>query len=149
VDDQEGGRPFRAAAFFHFCTPDKMTMAINKNHEFEDLNGIKCSIAARNVSAQRAEFLKSLLEHNGYTVVIVRSEIKPAQPAESNTPSSENALPEGELFTVGVTDLTFNPINAIYGRMLRTPDNKIVTAAYWNQQEKEADDSLPYFLKKQ
>ncbi len=123
-------------------------MAINRNHEFEDLNGIKCSIAARNVSAQRAAFLKSLLEHNGYTVVIARNEIKTAQPAESDRASSENTSPESELFTVGVTDLTFNPINAIYGRMLRTAENKIVTAAYWNEQEKESDDSVPYFLKK-
>ena len=34
-------------------------------------------------------------------------------------------------FTIGVTDVTFNPVNAIFGRMLHTPDGHVVTQAYW------------------
>jgi hypothetical protein len=37
-------------------------MAINKNHEVEDLNGIKCAIVERNVSVDRVTFLKNLLQ---------------------------------------------------------------------------------------
>ena len=39
-------------------------MAINKNHEFEELNGVKCGIVEREVSPARLQFLKSLLEFN-------------------------------------------------------------------------------------
>ncbi len=48
-------------------------MAINKNHEFEELDGVKCGIVEKNVSAERVEFLKKLLEYNNYTVVVVPS----------------------------------------------------------------------------
>ena len=50
-----------------------------------------------------------------------------------------------ETFTVGVTDYTFNTINAIYGRLLKTPDGHIVTAAYWQQQETISHDEIPYY----
>jgi hypothetical protein len=48
-------------------------MAINKNHEFEELNGIKCAIVEKNVAPQRVEFLKNLLQFNGYEVVVAAS----------------------------------------------------------------------------
>ena len=35
-------------------------MAINKNHEFEELNGIKCGIVEKNVKPERVGFLKRL-----------------------------------------------------------------------------------------
>jgi hypothetical protein len=35
-------------------------MAINKNHEFEDLDGIKCAVVERNLSPARLQFLKRL-----------------------------------------------------------------------------------------
>jgi len=35
-------------------------MAINKNHEFEDLDGTKCAIVEKNVSKERIEFLKKI-----------------------------------------------------------------------------------------
>ena len=47
-------------------------MAINKNHEFEELDGVKCGIVEKNVSPERLAFLKPLLELNGFTVVAVR-----------------------------------------------------------------------------
>jgi len=46
-------------------------MAINKNHEFEDLDSIKCAIVEKNVSSERVEFLKDLLKFNKYEVVVV------------------------------------------------------------------------------
>ncbi len=123
-------------------------MALNKNHEFEELDGVKCGIVERNVSPERVAFLKALLEHNGYTVVAVPSPpAKAAAPkpaAEGETPAP--AAPEAPAtFTVGVTDYTFNSINAIFGRMLKTPDGHIVTLAYWKQQDTVSQDEIPYY----
>ena len=134
-------------------------MAINRNHEFEELNGIKCAIVEKNVSPQRVEFLKNLLEYNRYEVVVAQSPApkaaptpKPAIPAngevQSNAqPTTPPPPPAPETFTVGVTDVTFNPINAIFGRLLYTPDKHVVTLAYWQQKEEVSDDEIPYFKK--
>ena len=125
-------------------------MAINKNHEFEELNGVKCGIVERNVSLERVHFLKDLLEYNGYTVVAVLSPPpKPApppplKPGEAAVPSPLPA-PAPETFTVGVTDYTFNPINAIFGRLLKAKNGNIVTLAYWQQKEAASHDEVPYF----
>jgi len=56
--------------------------------------------------------------------------------------------PAPETFTVGVTDYTFNTINAIFGRLLKTPGGHVVTQAYWLQQETESHDEIPYYEKK-
>ena len=135
-------------------------MAINKNHEFEELNGVKCAIVEKNASAERVAFLKQLLELNKYTVVVVASPPpkpfpaatpKPPGAAEANTqPTVEEQLPPPpETFTIGVTDVTFNPTNAIFGRLLRTKDGHVVTLAYWNQQESTSHDEVPYYENKQ
>lgn len=125
-------------------------MAINKNHEFEELDGVKCGIIEKNVAEERVAFLKDLLELNGYSVVVVPSpppKAAPApKPAERETavaPEPAPALPA--TFTVGVTDYTFNPINAIFGRMLKTKNGHIVTQAYWQQKEAISHDEVPYY----
>ncbi len=111
-------------------------MAINKNHEFEELNGVKCSIVEKNVSEERMNFLNELLSANKYAVVIV-SNPAPA-PAEGEEPKPST-------YTVGVSDLTFNPTNAIFGRLLKTSDGHIVTLSYWKQESLVSDDEIPYF----
>ncbi len=171
-------------------------MAINKNHEFEELDGVKCAIVEKNVSKDRVAFLKDLLEYNGFKVVVVATPPpKPAPVAASkppvatavNTdtpatnaeppaaaeglPQTEQAslpaeaaaqagnLPTGqagieppapppETFTVGVTNVSFNPTNAIFGRLLRTKDGHVVTMHYWEQKETESHDEIPYFDQK-
>jgi hypothetical protein len=129
-------------------------MAINKNHEFEDLDGVKCAVVEKNVSAHRVEFLKNLLEGNRFTVVVVKSPPPKAAPAKPAAPVAEGeappppvpeAPPAPETFTVGVTDVTFNATNAIMGRLLRTRDGKVVTLAYWLQKESVSNDEIPYF----
>ncbi|GAB2810636.1 hypothetical protein [Ferruginibacter profundus] len=127
-------------------------MAINKNHEFEELNGVKCGIVERNVAPARVEFLKSILEYNGFTVVVVASPppkvaAAPAPKAEGETiaPAPVAAPPAPETFTVGVTDYTFNPVNAIFGRSLKTKDGHVVTLAYWHQKEAVSHDEIPYY----
>ena len=126
-------------------------MAINKNHEFEELDGIKCGIVEKNVPPERVAFLKKLLEYNHYTVVAVPSPPpKIAAPAvvkaEDGTDIPSPPAPAApETFTVGVTDYTFNPVNAIFGRLLKTPDGHVVTLAYWHQQENISHDEIPYY----
>jgi hypothetical protein len=44
-----------------------------------------------------------------------------------------------------VTDVTFNSVNAIYGRLLRTKDGHVVTRDYWLQKEKVSLDDVPYY----
>ncbi|MFM2146606.1 MAG: hypothetical protein RL732_1442, partial [Bacteroidota bacterium] len=65
----------------------------------------------------------------------VEENIDPAPPAAPQT------------FTVGVTDYTFNTINAIFGRALKTKEGKVITLAYWKQEETVSNDEVPYFRK--
>ena len=126
-------------------------MAINKNHEFEELDGIKCGIVEKNVLPKRVEFLKKLLEFNHFKVVAVPSPppkgvSKPAVVKEGEEIVEVVEMPPApETFTVGVTDYTFNSINAIFGRLLKTPNGHVVTLAYWQQKETVSHDEIPYF----
>jgi hypothetical protein len=128
-------------------------MAINKNHEFEELNGVKCAIVEKNASQQRVDFLKPLLEFNKYTVQVVASPPpKAATPAAASPATTdapvETPPPPPATYTIGVTDVTFNATNAIFGRLLKTPGGRIVTLAYWQQKETISRDDVPYFSKK-
>ena len=132
-------------------------MAINKNHEFEDLDSIKCAIVEKNASPERVAFLKQLLELNKYQVVVVGSPAPKAAPAApvpaptegDATPAPAPPVPEAPAapttFTVGVTNLTFNATNAIFGRQLKTDNGTIVTLAYWQEKEAVSNDKVPYF----
>jgi hypothetical protein len=121
-------------------------MAINKNHEFEDLDGVKCAVVEKNISKERVDFLKPLLELNGYTVVVVTSPPpKAAVPAAPVAESAAPTPPAPETFTLGVSDVMFNAINAVFGRLLKTRDGHIVTLAYWRQQETISHDQIPYY----
>lgn len=125
-------------------------MAINKNHEFEDLDGVKCAIVEKNASTNRVTFLKELLEFNRYKVIVVPSPPPKAapvpKPVEGEVPvEAAPAPPPPSTFTIGVTDVTFNPTNAIFGRLLKTKDNRVVTLAYWKQEEETSSDNIPYF----
>lgn len=135
-------------------------MAINKNHDFEELGGVKCAIVERNASKERVAFLKDLLEHNRFEVVVVPSPppkaaapTKPAPPAEGDPqpPQTSTIEPQPmipETFTIGVTNLAFNPTNAIFGRLLKTKDGHIVTQAYWYQKDSISHDDIPYYEQK-
>lgn len=86
-------------------------MAINPHHIVEDLNGTRCSIVEKGISGERAQFLKSILENSGLTVISV-------------------ADAEGKV-TLGVSNIVFNPMHALYGRKLKNKDGMIVTPSYW------------------
>ena len=126
-------------------------MAINANHPFEDLDGIKCSVVEKNCSQQRVDFLKKLLEFNHYKVVVAKSPPpktapKPVvAPGSETIPATESIPAAPETFTIGVDNLMFNSTNAIFGRSLHTPDGHVVTLAYWHQQEAVSHDEVPYY----
>jgi hypothetical protein len=129
-------------------------MAINKNHEFEDLDGVKCAVVERNVSAERVAFLQNLLAYNSYKVIVVASP-PPKAAAAKPAPAAEVAVEEAApvptplvppaTFTVGVTDVTFNAVNAVFGRLLHARNGQVVTLAYWQQKATESLDEVPYF----
>lgn len=137
-------------------------MAINKNHEFEELGGIKCAIVEKNASKERVAFLKDLLEFNEFEVVVVASPPpkaaappKPVAPADPTAQPQPQSQPDGpppppapETFTIGVTNLAFNPTNAIFGRLLKTKDGHVVTQAYWYQKDPISRDDIPYYEQK-
>ena len=142
-------------------------MAINKNHEFEELGGVKCAIVEKNASKERVAFLKDLLEINNFEVVVVPSPPpkaaappKPApategDPQQPQTPNpdkpgqaTEPQIIAPETFIIGVTNLAFNPTNAIFGRLLKTKAGHIVTQAYWYQKDPISKDDIPYYEQK-
>lgn len=102
-------------------------MALNKGkHLVEEMDGIRCSVIEKEVSPERAEFLKKLLELNGYIVKIV---------------------PEADLptFKIGVTDLLFNPVIDVYERHLKSFSGKRVTPAYWLQESDKETEAEVYY----
>lgn len=101
---------------------------------------MKCAVVEKNVDPARVEFLSGILQYNGYTIVVVPS----PPPKAAATPGAEPD-PAPATFTVGVTDVTFNAVNAVFGRLLKAPGGHIVTLAYWKQQENVPDDEKPYF----
>lgn len=117
-------------------------MAINQNHLFEELEGVKCGVVEKNASQERIDFLKPLLELNGYKVMIV-----PSPPPKGVVIADGETVITPTTFTIGVTDVKFNATNAIFGRLLKTESGKVVTLSYWNQKDQISDDSKPYFQK--
>jgi hypothetical protein len=92
-------------------------MAINPHHIIEELNGTRCSVVEKKVSADRAFYLTRILEANGYAVMSVTDETG--------------------LVTLGVTDILFNPVHALYSRSLKMVDGSLVTPAVWNDKYQE------------
>ena len=115
-------------------------MAINQNHLFEELEGVKCGVVEKNVSQGRIDFLKPLLELNGYKVMIV-----PSPPPKGVVIADGETVIAPTTFTIGVTDVKFNATNAIFGRLLKTKDGRVVTLAFWQQKEGQSNDEVPYF----
>jgi len=106
-------------------------MALNKGkHNVGEVDGIRCTIVETGISKERAAFLKELLEYNKYEVKIQEEVSDPPAPQKT--------------YTLGVTDIVFNPVIAVYQKSLKTKENKKVTPAYWNQTGIE--QGIPYWL---
>ena len=78
------------------------------------------------------DFLRKLLAHNGYEV---KADEAKKKKGEEDAPT---------LYLVGVADVIFNPVIAVYQRRLKTFDGRKVTPAYWNQQ---TEDTHPNYWK--
>lgn len=97
----------------------------NAKHIIGEIDGIRCTIVETGVSIERAAFLSELLTLNDLEV----KELK--EPSEDTGKEPK--------YTIGVTDLVFNPVFAIYERRLKTREGSIVTPAYWKQECIECD----------
>ncbi len=97
-------------------------------HQFGEIDGTRVTFVEKGTDKQRADFLKKILEHNGYEVLINE---KP--PKKEDMPTT---------YDVGVTDMIFNPTIWIFERKLKTLDNKIMTQVYWEQ---KSEDTKPQY----
>lgn len=95
-------------------------MALRGKHLFGSIEDKRVTFVEKKIGENRKDFLKKLLEHNGFEVVI----------QEEKRPSEE----EPQLYTVAVTDMVFNPTIWVFQRKLKTFDGRKVTQDYWNQQ---------------
>ena len=89
----------------------------NAKHIVGEIDGIRCTIVESEVTLERAAFLTDLLRLNNLEV------------KEVVVPSAEEG--EEPKYTVGVTDLVFNPVFAVYERSLKNADGEVVTPEYW------------------
>ena len=106
-------------------------MALDGKHSFGSIGETRVSFVEKKVDEARKEFLTRLLEHNGYEVIIEEEKKKTAE--------------EPQLYTIGVTDITFNPVLSVYERKLKTFDGRKLTTAYWNQM---SEDTKPQYWSK-
>ena len=107
-------------------------MALNQGkHIIEALDGVRCTLVESGISAERADFLKNLLEFNGYQVRVVQN-------GEEGT------------FKLGVTDVVFHSVIEVYKRKLKTPNGRIVTPAYWLQMtDQQTEREVEYWKVRQ
>jgi hypothetical protein len=109
-------------------------MTLKAKHIVEEINGVRCTVVEKGATQKRVDFLKELLEFNKFEVNI-----------SEDKKETEDAP---TLFTIGVTDLVFNPVIAVYELSLKTPDGKRVSPAYWDQKTTECVDEYWTFEEK-
>lgn len=94
-------------------------------HTEKEINEIRCRVVETGIEKPRADFLKNLLEVNGYAVQV------------EELPKKEDT--DLQTYILGVTDVTLNPVLAVYSHKLKTADGRLVTPAYWNQLTSETN----------
>lgn len=105
-------------------------MALEGKHSFGSIGETRVTFVEKKIDENRKDFLKKLLEHNGFEVII-----------EEETKKTEE---EPQLYTVAVTDMVFNPTIWVFERKLKTFDGHKVTPDYWEQRTK---DTNPHYWK--
>ncbi len=105
-------------------------MALVGKHMFGSIEDTRVTFVEKKIEKNRANFLKKLLEHNGFEVLIQEDKRKTEE--------------DPQLYTIAVTDMVFNPTIWVYERKLRTFDDHKVTADYWNQL---TEDTAPQYWK--
>jgi len=103
-------------------------MPLNQaKYSVDVVNGVRCRVVETTTDEKRIEFLKKLLIHNEY-------EVMTDQTAEG-------------AFRIGTTDITFNPVIAVYERSLKSFTGKRVTPAYWLQHsDEESEREVNYWV---
>ena len=101
-------------------------------HVEKDVDGVRCKIIEKDISQDRVDFLKDILEFNGYEVKV-----------EEGKKKNED---DPTLFTLGVTDVVFNAVLAVYRMQLKLPNGTIVSPAYWKQESKHTN--MQYYEEK-
>jgi len=106
-------------------------MTLGGKHLFGSIGDQRVTFLEKKIEEDRMKFLKELMEANGYEVVI----------QEEKRKSEEDP----QLYTIGVTDMTFNPTTHVFQRRLKTIDGEhIVNQDYWNQ---KSEDAKPQYWK--
>jgi hypothetical protein len=101
-------------------------MAINNaKHIIGEIDGIRCTVIETGATLERVAFLSDLLGFNNLEVKEMQ------EPTE--IPGDESR------YTIGVTDLVFNPVFAVYEKQLRNREGTFVTPGYWKQECTECD----------
>jgi hypothetical protein len=97
----------------------------NAKHLVSEIDGVRCTIVEAGISLDRVAFLRQLLEFNKFEVkeMMIPAEVPATEPS----------------YTIGVTDLTFNPVFSVYECLLKTPEGKYVTPGYWKQECVDCD----------
>lgn len=91
----------------------------NGKHNIAEIEGVRCTVVETGCSAERAEFLLNILASNGFEVKMEKEKAKDGS--------------ELDTLVIGVTDILFNPMIAVYEKKLVRKDGITVTPAYWNQ----------------
>ncbi len=99
-------------------------MVLKAKHIVEEIGGKRCTVVEKGIDKNRIDFLSALLKHNQFEVVV------------DEVPKTEDSAVQ--LYNIGVTDLVFNPVIAVYEMSLKTEKGEAVTAAYWNQESTES-----------
>ena len=100
-------------------------MTLKAKHNVEEIGGRRCTVVEKGIGKDRADFLKALLQLNKFEVI-------------TEEVAKTDEMPE-PLYNIGVTDLVFNPVIAVYEMSLKTSKGESVSAEYWNQ---ESSDSI-------
>ena len=100
-------------------------MALAGKHSFGSIEETRVTFVEKKVEENRRDFLKKLLEHNGFEVIVEEEKRKTEE--------------EPQLYTVAVTDMVFNPTIWVYERKMKTFDGHKVTPDYWEQRSTETN----------
>lgn len=101
-------------------------MGLAGKHQFGSIGDQRVTFVEKKIGAERLDFLKRLLEFNNFEVMV----------QEEKRKSDE----EPQLYTIGVTDMVFNPTVYVFQRRLKTLDGRrIVNQDYWNQISEDAN----------
>jgi hypothetical protein len=101
-------------------------MALNNaKHIIGEIDGVRCTIIETGATLERIAFLSDLLGFNNLDV----KDMKEASEIQG----------EESKYTIGVTDLIFNPVFAVYERQLKNREGTAVTPGYWKEECTECD----------